>query len=235
MDISIGVHGVINIGGLQLLITDTIVSTWIVMGVLIALAIVVRVKVCRFKEIPTGFQNIIEAIVEVFENYLQSTVGPKLMFLGNWFFTLFLFILLSNIGGIMPGFRPPTADWAMTVALALVTFVLIQSMGVRYRKTAYIKGLFAPLPWWFPIPLFLPMNLIGEIARPISISFRLFGNMLAGLIMMSLIYSIAPVASILLLPAALHVYFDIFAGLIQTYIFVTLSMAFIADAAKLTD
>ena len=148
------------------------------------------------------------------------------MFLGPWFFTLFIFILVSNIGGIFPGFRPPTADWSMTIALALGTFVLIQAMGVKFRGAEYIKGLFRP------VFLFFPINMIGELARPISISFRLFGNMLAGLIMMSLLYSLAPLVAKFGFPAALHAYFDIFAGMLQTYIFVTLSISFIADAAK---
>ena len=102
-------------------------------------------------------------------------------------------------------------------------------MGVRYRGREYIFSFFRPFP------LFLPVNLIGELARPISISFRLFGNMLAGLIMMSLIYTLAPFFATFIFPAALHVYFDIFAGAIQTYIFVTLSMSFVADAAKLEE
>ena len=229
LDINIGVHGVINIGNIQVFITDTVVGTWIVMGVLIVFAIIVRIKVCKFNEIPTGFQNVVESLVEVFENYLRDTVGEKLMFLGGWFFTLFLFILVSNVGGVVPGFRPPTADWSMTVALALVTFVLIQVMGARYRGREYFLSFFKPMF------LFLPVNLIGELARPISISFRLFGNMLAGLIMMSLIYALAPVFTLFILPAALHVYFDVFAGAIQTYIFVTLSMSFVADAAKLEE
>jgi len=211
------------------------ISTWIIMGVLIAFAIFVRIKCRKFKEVPTGLQNAVEAIVELFENYLRSTVGEKLMFLGNWFFTLFLFILLSNLSGLIPGMRPPTADWSMTIGLALVTFALIQIIGVKYQKAQYAKSLFAPLPWWFPIPLFLPINLIGEIARPISLSFRLFGNMLAGLIMMSLIYAIAPIFARFLFPTALHVYFDIFSGLLQTYIFVTLSMTFIAGAAEVAE
>jgi len=211
------------------------ISTWIIMGVLISFAIVVRIKVRKFKEVPTGFQNAIEAIVELFESYLWSAVGDKLMFLGSWFFTLFVFILLSNLSGLIPGMRPPTADWSMTVGLALVTFVLIQIMGVRYRKTEYLKSLFAPLPWWCPIPLFLPINLIGEIAKPISLSFRLFGNMLAGLIMLSLVYALFPIVAQFVIPAALHVYFDLFSGMLQTYIFVTLSMTFVAVAAEVTE
>ena len=235
IDLEIRNHAVINLFGIEIWITDTIISTWIIMGVLIAFAIVVRIKVRNFKEVPTGFQNAIEALVEVFENYLRTTIGDKLMFLGHWFFTLFIFILLSNLSGLLPGMRTPTADWSMTVGLALVTFFLIQIMGVKYRKAGYIKDLFAPLPWWCPIPLFLPINVIGELARPISLSFRLFGNMLAGLIMMSLIYALFPVFVTFLVPAFLHAYFDLFSGILQTYIFCTLSMTFIAGAAAVAE
>jgi len=228
-------HAVLNLFGIEIWITDTMISTWIIMGVLITFAVIVRIKVRKFKEIPTGFQNAVEAIIELFENYLWSAVGDKLMFLGNWFFTLFIFILLSNLSGLIPGMRPPTADWSMTLGLALVTFILIQVMGVRYRKTEYIKSLFAPLPWWCPLPLFLPINLIGEIAKPISLSFRLFGNMLAGLIMLSLVYALFPIFAQFVIPAALHVYFDLFSGVLQTYIFVTLSMTFVAVAAEVVE
>ena len=235
IDLEIKNHAVLRLFGLDVWITDTMISTWIIMGILIAFAIVVRIKVNKFKEVPKGFQNVIEALVETFDNYLRTTVGDKLMFLGNWFFTLFIFILLSNLSGLIPGMRTPTADWSMTVGLALVTFFMIQIMGIWYRKGKYFKDLFAPLPWWCPIPLFLPINVIGELARPISLSFRLFGNMLAGLIMMSLIYMLFPVAITFVVPAALHAYFDLFSGVLQTYIFVTLSMTFVAGAAALAE
>ena len=235
IDLEIKNHAVLNLFGIEIWITDTIISTWIIMAVLIAFGIVVRIKVRNFKEVPTGFQNVVEALVETFEGYLRSTIGDKLMFLGSWFFTLFLFILLSNLSGILPGMRTPTADWSMTVGLALVTFFLIQAMGVKYRGAGYVKDLFAPLPWWCPIPLFLPINVIGELARPISLSFRLFGNMLAGLIMMSLIYALFPVFATFVIPAALHAYFDLFSGVLQTYIFVTLSMTFISGAAEVAE
>ena len=235
IDLEIKNYAVLRLFGLDIWITDTMVSTWIIMGVLIIFGIVVRIKVRKFKEVPTGFQNAIEAIVETFEGYLRTTVGDKLMFLGSWFFTLFLFILLSNLSGLLPMMRTPTADWSMTFGLALVTFILIQAMGVKYRKAGYIKDLFAPLPWWCPIPLFLPINVIGELARPISLSFRLFGNMLAGLIMMSLIYALFPPIVTFFIPAALHAYFDLFSGVLQTYIFVTLSMTFISGAAAVAD
>ena len=226
MDFDIKSYGAINIGNFQILINDTIVSTWIVMGVLIAFAIVVRVKLRNFKDVPRGFQNVVEALVEVFENYVRNTVGERLMFLGNWFFTIFAFVLLSNLSGMIPGIRPPTADWSLTVALALATFVLIHVMGLRYRKGKYIGSFFKPMF------IFLPINLIGEIARPISLSFRLFGNILAGTIMMTMVYQLTPVFVHFIIPSFLHAYFDLFAGVLQTFIFCTLGLSFIGGASE---
>jgi len=228
LDLNIKNYGVINLGDIEIWITDTLIGIWIVAGVLIAFAVFFRIKVRTFKEVPTGLQNAVEAIVEAFESYVYTTAGEKLMFLGNWFFTVFIFVLLSNISGIF-SMRPPTADWALTVSLAVVTFLIIQAMGVKYRGWGYIKSFFEPMP------LFLPINLIGELARPISLSFRLFGNILAGTVMMSLIYSIAPVYTHFVVPVFLHAYFDLFAGVLQTYIFVTLSLSFICGAAEVPD
>jgi len=232
LELEIKNYAVLYLGGIEIWITDTMVSTWIIMGILIALSIVVRIKVRKFKEVPTGFQNAIEGLVEVFEGYLRSTVGDKLMFLGYWFFTLFIFILLSNLSGLFPGIRPPTADWSFTFGMALVTFILIQAMGIKFRGTGYLKSFVEPYYMAF---LFLPINIIGELARPISLSFRLFGNMLAGLIMMTLIYALTHVFAQFAIPAPLHGFFDVFSGILQTYIFCTLSMTFIAGAAEVSD
>jgi len=222
-------YAVLDLFGVEVWITDTIVSTWIIMGLLIAFAVIVRIRVRKPQDVPKGFLNVVEALVETFEGYIRTTVGDKLMFLGNWFFTVFIFVLISNLSGLIPGMRPPTADWAMTVSLALVTLGLIQAMGMKYRKGEYIASFFKPMF------LFFPINFIGELARPISLSFRLFGNMLAGLIMMSLIYSLFPVFARFVVPAALHVYFDVFAGVLQTYIFCTLSLSFISSAAAVAE
>jgi len=179
----------------------------------------------NFKEVPTGnFQNIVETLIETFDNFVRQAAGEKLLFLGNWFFMVFSFVLVSNLSGIV-GFRPPTADWATTFALALVTFILIQAMGIKFRGRKYIKSFFEP---FF---IFFPLNLIGELARPISLSFRLFGNILAGMILMSLLYNLAPIYVRFVIPAALHAYFDLFIGALQAYIFCVLGLAFIGGAA----
>lgn len=225
MDLNIDNLWAFEIGGVEVWITRTIFNTWIIMFILIAFAIFVRIKLRKFKEIPNGFQNAIEAAIEMFDNFLYESVGDKLMPLGTWFFTVFVFILVSNLSGVI-GFRPPTADWATTFALALATFFLIHALGIRYRKGEYIKSFFEPHP------VFFPLNFIGELALPVSLSFRLFGNVLAGMILMTLVYSIAPVFVRFVIPAFLHAYFDLFSGILQTYIFCVLSLMFIKGAVE---
>ncbi|MGI6169082.1 MAG: F0F1 ATP synthase subunit A [Christensenellales bacterium] len=225
MEFNIDNLWVLEIGGIEVWITRTIFNTWIIMLLLIVFAIVVRIMLKKFKEVPKGFQNTIEAGVEIFDNFMRNSAGEKLMPLGKWFFTVFIFILVSNISGVL-GFRPPTADWATTFALALATFILIQAMGIRHRKMKYIKSFFEPNP------IFFPLNVIGELARPISLSFRLFGNVLAGLILLTLVYSITPIFMRFGLPVVLHAYFDLLSGALQTYIFCILSLMFIRGATE---
>ncbi len=212
----------VQIGGFSFRLTETIMDTWVVMAVLIILAIVVRIKLNKFTEVPeSGFQNFIETIVESMDSFVEGNMGKKFKYFGNWFFGVFAFILLSNLSGLL-GFRPPTADLATTAALALTTFVLIHFMGIFTAGKGYFKG------YLEPIPFLLPLNIISELATPVSLSFRLFGNILGGSIIMGLIYTL-PVIVKLLVPAVLHIYFDVFAGFLQTFIFVMLSMAFIGD------
>ena len=225
MSFDIKTIAVLTIGGIEIWITETMTGTWIIMALLIALAVAVRVRLNKFNEVPTGFQNAIEAIVEAFCNFVRESAGEKLMFLGNWYFMVFSFILLSNLSGLL-FLRPPTADWTLTFAFAFVTFLLIQAMGIKFRKGGYIKSLFEPYPAFFPL------NVIGEISRPISLSFRLFGNILAGTILMGLLYEMAPVLLRFLVPLPLHAFFDVFAGVLQTYVFSVLSLSFISAAAS---
>ena len=236
MDLPIGnrTHAVLNLFGLQFWITDTVISTWCIMGLLIILAIVVRVKIKKFKDVPRGFQNVIELIVEMFDNYFQNAAGEKLSGLRYWFFTLFAFVLISNIIGVLSIgiLRPPTADWSMTFGLALVTFFTIQVMAVRFRGGEYFANFAKPYPAFF---LFLPINVLGELARPISLSFRLFGNIMAGVVIMALIYNITPLFARFFFPSAMHLYFDLFAGVLQAYVFTTLGLTFIAGAIEAPD
>lgn len=224
MDFNIKNLWVLHIAGVEVWITETIVNTWVIMLLLIALAIAVRIRLRTFREVPTGTQNAIEAVIEAFDSFVRGAVGEPFMYLGRWFFMVFAFVLVSNLSAIV-GVRPPTADWATTIALAMATFIIIQVMGIKERKGKYLKSFFEPAFILFPL------NLIGELARPISLSFRLFGNVLAGVILMSMVYSLMPIFLRFGIPAVLHAYFDVFSGVLQTYIFCVLSLSFISLAS----
>lgn len=210
--------------GEPIYVTQTLLSTWVVMGVLIVLAVVVRLRISSFKGVPKGFQNVIETLVELTSNLARDNMGAELDGLGGYFFSIFGFILLSNYSGLF-GLRSPTADLATTAALALMTFFMIHAVGLYKRRGKYFKDFLEP------IPVLLPINLIGELSKPISLAFRLFGNMLCGVIIMGLIYGMLPIALRILLPDVLHVYFDILVGALQAYIFTVLSMTFVAQKA----
>lgn len=210
--------------GEKFYVTQSILSTWIVMAVLIIFAVIVRIRLRSFKSVPRGFQNVVEALVETMSGFAKSTMGDKLESFGGYFFSIFAFILLSNYVGMI-GLRPPTSDLATTAALALTTFVLIHFTGVRMQRGKYFKEYFSPNPIFFPI------NLVGEISKPISLAFRLFGNLLGGVIIMGLVYELLPLALRFVLPGVLHAYFDVFVGALQAFIFTVLSMTFISQKA----
>lgn len=224
MDFNISNLWVLNIGGIDVWITETVINVWIVMLLLIVFSVIVHIKLSKFSDVPTGFQNFIELVVEAFEGFVKNSAGEKLSYLASWFFMVFLFVLISNLSGLV-GLRPPTADWTVTGTLAFVTFILIQVLGFKYRKGAYIKGFFEP--YFF----FLPLNIIGELARPISLSFRLFGCILSGMLLITMFYTLTPIYVRFFIPVALHAFFDVFYAILQAYIFCVLSLTFIGNMA----
>ena len=225
LDFDINVYWILHLGPLEIWVTDTLIVTVGIMLILIAFAIVVRIKLRNFQEVPTGFQNFIELIVEMFDNFVISSAGAKLRWVGGWFFTVFSFLLLSNMSGLITFIRPPTADWAMTVGLAVVTVLMMQGIGIWYRGKDYLKGFLKP---FF---LFLPINILSEFSRPISLSFRLFGNVLGGMILVSLVYALTPMVVAFFLPVVLHGYFDVISGAMQAFVFTVLSLTYVGLAA----
>lgn len=234
----IGIHHVktINLFGFELWITESMVNVWLIGLVLIAIALVVRRVILRPKKVPTGIQNVIEWIVELLDNFATSTMGVHGKKFSSFYGGMFLFILISNLSGLLVGpqfndgkftigfLRPPTADVAVTFALALITFFMIQGYGIKAKGVKkWAKGLTEPM---WPMT---PLNIIGELANPISLSFRLFGNILGGTIIMTLYYEL-PWYALIGVPSALHGYFDVFAGVLQAFIFVMLSMTFVSSA-----
>lgn len=217
------IHGLFKykLFGQEFYITTTHVSILIVMIILLVFAIIANRKMKNPDEIPGGFQNVVEMIVEMLDKMVHGSMGKYAGKFANYIGSIFLFIFVSNISGLF-GLRPPTADYGVTLPLGIITFAIIQYNNIRYNKFGALTGLFKPLPFLFPI------NLIGEIAVPFSLSLRLFGNILSGTVMMSLIYTLlAPIA--IGWPGFLHIYFDIFSGAIQTYVFCMLTMVFVTD------
>lgn len=213
--------------GQEVWITTSHVCILIVMLIILAFAVAANITMRRASEVPTGFQNVVELIVEKLDGMAVGTMGKNAVKFRNYIGTVFIFILLSNLSGLL-GLRPPTADYGVTLPLALITFVLIHFNTFRYHslKEIWIDKC-SPLPPWLPI--WLPINLIGDIAVPISLSLRLFANVLSGVVMMALVYGLMGKLA-LIWPAALHAYLDMFSGAIQTYVFCMLTMTYINNA-----
>ncbi len=216
--IDVMVHGLMKYSffGHEVWITTTHVCLLLVMLVLIGFSIAAGQAIKKGAEVPGGFQNAVELIVEKLDGMVDGTMGKSGAKFYNYVGTIFIFILFSNISGLL-GLRPPTADYGVTFPLGVVTFILIHFNQFKYQKPKDIwTDMCSPLPPWLPI--WLPINIISEIAVPVSLSLRLFANILSGTIMMALIYGLLGwVATIW--PAALHVYFDLFSGEIQPYVF----------------
>ena len=210
--------------GTAVYVTQSMLAAWIVSGALILFALIVRLRVSSFKTVPGKAQNVIEALVETMASFTKTTMGEGFEGFGAWFFGIFAFILLSNYAGLAK-LRPPTSDLAVTFALGLTTFLAIHITGIRKRRLGYLKSFIEPNP------VFLPINLIAEISQPISLGFRLFGNMLGSVVIVNLVYYMLPWFLRLVLPDILHAYFDIFAGGLQAFIFTVLSMTFIQQKA----
>jgi F-type H+-transporting ATPase subunit a len=165
---------------------------------------------------------VVELIVEMLDGMVGGVMGKQAVRFQNYIGTIFIFILFSNISGLL-GLRPPTADYGVTFALGIITFTLIHFNKFKYQKVSgVLKGL---------CEIWAPINIISDLAVPISLSLRLFANVLSGTAIMALIYALLSKVAIIW-PAALHVYFDLFSGAIQTYVFCMLTMTYIADACN---
>lgn len=212
-----------KIGNTTLHITTTHVCLAIVTIVLMILALVVnhKVKTTNEDEPPGVLLNIAEIIVEAVDNMVQGIMGTNANKFVNYIGTLFMFVLLCNISGLF-GLRPPTADYGITLPLGVITFCLIQYNGMKVNKVNHFTDLFKPI--WF----LFPINLIGEFAVPLSLSLRLFGNVMSGTVLMGLIYGLLRPFSVAW-PSVLHIYFDIFSGCIQAYVICMLTMVYITD------
>ena len=202
--------------------------TWLLMGILVVTgALGTRV----LRPVPGPLQNIVEVVIEAFHGLLDQMIGHQ----GRQFLPLIgtagLFILTSNLLGNIPGFQPPTANWNTTVALAVTVFLSYNYFGIRkHGLLNYLKHFCGPI-WWLA-PLMFPIEFIGHLARPVSLSIRLFGNIFGEesviVILLSLIWLVMPYFIWLgvMLPLSL------FTSVVQTFVFIMLSMVYIAGAVE---
>lgn len=218
------IHGVLKyqLFGEELWITTTTIGSWIITLTLLLIGFLASRKLKKATDIPGTFQNILEYAMEMLGNMTAGILGKNSRRFVNYIGTIFLFILFCNLSGLF-GLRAPTADFGVTFLLGMFTFFIVNYQGLKNRGVGHFTSLFQPIPVLFPI------NLIGEIANPISISLRLFANLLSGVIIMGLWYGMMPWFAKIGIPAALHVYCDLFSGCIQTYVFCMLTMVYIND------
>lgn len=218
------IHGVLKyqMFGQDFWITTTTIGMWIISIIILIIAVLANRTLKKATDRPGMFQNALEMGYEALTNMASGILGGSTRKFVNYIGTIFLFILFCNLSGLL-GLRAPTADYGVTFLLGMFTFFIVNYQGIKNRGVRHFTSLFEPNPVLFPI------NLIGELANPLSISLRLFANMLSGVIIMGLWYGMMPLFVDLGIPAALHVYCDLFSGCIQTYVFCMLTMVYISD------
>jgi len=160
--------------------------TWLTMLILILSALFFARKV---KIVPGGGQNFFEVLISGLENFMVEITGPEGRFFFPFIATVFLFVLVSNMIGLIPGMFSPTANLNTTLALALCTFIYTHVIGIKFHGVKYIKHFCGPV-WWL-IPLMFPIELIGHLARIMSLSVRLFGNIFGKEMVLAILFSLA--------------------------------------------
>ena len=207
-------------------VSSTVFVSWIVIAALALLALLLRVFVIpRFKETPRGIQLVLETAVSAINDLTKEKYGHANEGLASYFFALAALFIGSAIVELF-GFRPPTTDLSMTLSYALVTFVLINFYGI------YKKGVKGRLQSFVrPKAIIAPFKLLSDLAVPISLACRLFGNMLGGMVVVELVYFALGAFSVGI-PAVLGLYFNAFHPLIQFFIFINLSLTFIGEAVE---
>ncbi|MEN6634302.1 MAG: FoF1 ATP synthase subunit a [Clostridiaceae bacterium] len=210
-------------------VSSTVFLSWIVIATLAIIALLLRAFVIpRFKETPRGIQLVLETAVGAINNLTREKYGHENEGLASYFFALAALFIGSAIVELF-GFRPPTTDLSMTLSYALITFVLINVFGI------YKKGVKGRLQSFVrPKAIIAPFKLLSDLAVPISLACRLFGNMLGGMVVVELIYFALGAFSVGI-PAVLGLYFNAFHPLIQYFIFINLSLTFIGEAVEETE
>jgi len=198
-------------------VTTSIVSQWAIMAIIIILAIVLTRNI---EKIPGKKQGVLEIIVQTINNFVVSNMGFEYKkFFVPYIGALAIFLCFLNLSGLI-GVVPATRDINVTLAFALMSFVIINANAImKSGIVGYLKGYIKPFA-----PM-LPLNLIEKITIPFSLCLRLFCNMLVGSMILGLVYSgLGHFA--FLIPIPIHGFFDVFDGLIQVFVFTMLTMVY---------
>jgi F-type H+-transporting ATPase subunit a len=206
-----------SLGPLQ--VTNTVVYTWIIMAIVSAVFIVLG----RHLQVrPTRFQNALEWVVETIDNLIGSMISDRPRLFLPLVGTLAVFITASNLGGLIPGIKSPTTDINTPLALAIVVFFSVHYYGIRR------KGLLGHLRHYVePIFILLPIEVASELARTMSLTFRLFGNILGEEIVIAVLFIILPY----FIPIPMML-FSIFTSVIQAYVFTLLTVVYLSGAVQ---
>jgi F-type H+-transporting ATPase subunit a len=208
---------VFNIGPLQ--VTTTVIYTWIIMALTTALFVFLG---RGLKVRPTRLQNALEWLVEALDGLIQSLIPEQPRIFLPIVGTLAIFIATANLGGLIPGLKSPTIDLNTPLALAIVVFFSVHYYGIRKH------GLLGHLKHYVePVFFMLPIEVAGELARTMSLTFRLFGNILGEEIVIAVLFVILPV----IVPVPMML-FSIFTSIIQAYVFVMLTVVYLGGAVQ---
>ena len=221
-------------------LTESVVNMWIIMAVLFALVLFLT---HNMKVVPTSKRQIIaEKLVDMCSNLVDGVMGDYGKKMVPYIGTLFTVSIVGSLSSLVT-MRPYTSDYSVVLAFALVTFVMIEATKF---KTGGVKGFLKSFV--DPVPFILPLNLISEVATPVSLSFRHYGNIAAGGIITKLVYAaLASLSATILkhvtitfiatipflqlgIPAILSLYFDLFSSFLQAYIICMLTMAYVSNA-----
>ena len=207
--------------------SETMIVGWGVTAALILIAVILRIFfIPKLLDVPGKFQNAVEILVETVENYSSERTIDLGRPMFGYIFAIGMTLIGNAVAELM-GFRSPSSDLMFTVALSIFAFFMANWYGIR---TLSVRGRLKSLA--HPSPLLLPIRLVTDIANPLSMACRLFGNTISGMIVMNLIYSVLGNFSAGV-PSVVGLYFNVFAALIQMVIFVTLTLSSINDTTTL--
>ncbi|MCI2049132.1 MAG: F0F1 ATP synthase subunit A [Lachnospiraceae bacterium] len=205
-------------GGID--VSESIVITWVVMAIILLLSLWFTHDLRIFN--PGKRQLMIETFVNWLEKFFGDMLGDNGKQYWEYLATVLLFVAVSNLIGIF-GMKPPTKDLNITLTLAVMSIVLVEVSGIRAKGVRKWAKSFTQ-----PIAIITPINILELFIRPLSLCMRLFGNVLGAFIIMEMLKLIVPAV----VPAIFSLYFDIFDGLIQAYVFVFLTSLYIKEAVE---